>query len=239
MQNPFRFITRLPNPLRSDLFLSLAGGFAIGIGLVAAFQSSSAQARMPDHVPNPTLSASASGAKAVAVFAGGCFWGVEAVFEHVNGVSSVTSGYSGGGSENATYAKVGSGRTGHAEAVRVVYDPTKVSYGQLLQVFFTVAHDPTEKDRQGPDVGSQYRGAVFPVNKAQERAATAFIATLDKSGHFDKPIATGIEPYKGFYRAEKSHQDFLRLNPRHPYIVRWDLPKLADLKKRFPTLYRG
>ncbi len=173
----------------------------------------------------------------VAVFAGGCFWGVEGVFEHVRGVISAESGYSGGRKADADYEAVSSGRTGHAESVRVRYDPSKVSYNQLLHIFFSVAHDPSQKDRQGPDVGKQYRSAIYPANAAQSNAASAYIAQLGKSRVWKKPIATRIEPY-AFFPAETYHQDFMVKNPNHSYIRNWDVPKVAALKRLFPKSYR-
>ncbi|SMF69561.1 peptide-methionine (S)-S-oxide reductase MsrA [Allosphingosinicella indica] len=173
-----------------------------------------------------------------AVLAGGCFWGVEAVFEHVRGVKSAVSGYAGGSAEDATYAKVSSERTRHAEAVKIVFDPALVSYDQLLQVYFRVAHDPTELNRQGPDVGPSYRSAIFPQSAAQKQAAVAWIAKLDKSGAYKRPVVTRIETGT-FYPAEAYHQDFMRRNPLHPYIVVNDRPKVAALKKAFPALYRA
>jgi peptide-methionine (S)-S-oxide reductase len=177
--------------------------------------------------------------KSVAVFAGGCFWGVEAVFEHVRGVTDATSGYAGGSRLTARYPIVGTGRTGHAESVRVTYDPSKVSYGQLLKVFFSVAHDPTQVDRQSPDVGPQYRSELFTTGKAQRDVATAYIAQLDATKVFDKRIATKVEPLDGFYPAEAYHQDYLRLHPDEPYIVYNDAPKLVHLQRMFPALYRS
>jgi peptide-methionine (S)-S-oxide reductase len=173
----------------------------------------------------------------VAVFAGGCFWGVEGVFERVKGVTSVQSGYSGGTKTDADYAKVSNGGTGHAESVRITYDPAKVSYNTLLHIFFSVAHDPTQLNRQGPDIGSQYRSAIFPANAAQRAAAKAYIAQLGKAGSWKKPIVTKIETF-GFYPAETYHQDFMRKNPDHPYIRAWDAPKVAALKRLFPAIYR-
>lgn len=176
---------------------------------------------------------------ATAVFAGGCFWGVQGVFQHVEGVTNAVSGYAGGAPETADYQKVARGWTGHAEAVRVTYDPRKVSYGRLMQVFFSVAHDPTELDRQGPDVGTQYRSAIFPLNDEQARIAQAYIAQLDQAHAFPKKIATRIEPGQAFYPAEEYHQDFLVRNPRYPYIVINDLPKVENLKRLFPDVYRA
>jgi peptide-methionine (S)-S-oxide reductase len=172
------------------------------------------------------------------VLAGGCFWGMEGVFEHVKGVKSVVSGYAGGSAADANYDAVSDERTGHAEAVRIVFDPAQVSLGDLLKVYFTVAHDPTQVNRQTPDVGPSYRSAVFPQNAVQQVFAQSFIATLGKSGAYSKPIATKIEAGT-FYPAEAYHQDFMRRNPNHPYIQAWDVAKVAKLKKTWPELYRG
>lgn len=174
-----------------------------------------------------------------AVFAGGCFWGVQGVFQHVRGVTQAVSGYSGGAADTAQYETVSTGDTGHAESVEVTYDPTQVTYGRLLQIFFSVAHDPTELNRQGPDTGTQYRSALFPTNPMQRTVAQAYIAQLDASHAFAKPIVTRIEDFKGFYPAEAYHQNFLALNPNYPYIVINDLPKVANLKRLDPTLYRA
>lgn len=173
-----------------------------------------------------------------AVLAGGCFWGVEAVFEHVKGVRNVVSGYAGGSARDANYAAVSSERTGHAEAVRITYDPAQISYAQLLKIHATVAHDPTQVNRQGPDVGPSYRSAIFPQSPAQRQAAARFLAQLRASGLYKKPIATRIEGGV-FYPAEASHQDFMRRHPLHPYIVVHDRPKLARLKRTYPQLWRG
>lgn len=174
-----------------------------------------------------------------AVFAGGCFWGVDAVFRHVKGVTRVVSGYAGGAASTARYEDVGSGRTGHAEAVEVTYDPAVVSYGTLLKVFFTVAHDPTELNRQGPDAGTQYRSSVFFANDAQRTAAAAYIAELTKAAVYRRPIVTTLEPMKAFYAAEEYHQNYLALHPTQAYIVINDMPKLELLKRRLPELYTG
>ena len=173
----------------------------------------------------------------VAVFAGGCFWGVEAVFEHVKGVKRAESGYAGGSALNAQYPVVSSGRTGHAESVKVVYDPKQVSYSQLLTVFFSVAHDPTQLNRQGPDTGPQYRSAIFYGNAAQQAAANAYIAQLQRTKVFDRPVVTQVVPLVKFYPAEAYHQDFARLNPNYPYIVYHDAPKVRNLKAKLPGLY--
>ena len=173
-----------------------------------------------------------------AVLAGGCFWGMETVFEHVKGVTDVVSGFAGGSASDATYDAVSSERTGHAEAVKIIYDPKQISYGQLLKIFFTVAHDPTQVNRQGPDTGPSYRSAIFPQNAGQARAARAFIASLASAHAYKKPIATRIES-GGFYPAEAYHQDFARKHPLYPYIVVNDRPKVAALKSRYPSLFKA
>jgi peptide-methionine (S)-S-oxide reductase len=184
------------------------------------------------------LAVSINAAEQKAVFAGGCFWGVEAVFEHVKGVIDVRSGYSGGTKETANYHAVGGGETGHAEAVEIRFDPAKVTYEQLLNIFFAVAHDPTEVNRQGPDVGPQYRSAIFYVDGKQKKSANAFIAAIEASNAFEKKIATEVAPLAQFFPAEPYHQNFLKNNPDDPYIVAHDMPKLAALKEKFPDLYR-
>jgi len=173
-----------------------------------------------------------------AVLAGGCFWGMESVFEHVKGVTDVVSGYAGGTSQDAHYDKVSSEGTGHAEAVRITYDPSQVSYAKLLQIYFTVAHDPTEVNRQGPDIGYSYRSAIFPQNAEQERFARGYIDRLNASHIWKKPIATKIE-HGGFYPAEDYHQNFARKHPYFPYIVFNDRPKVVALKQKFPAIYKG
>ncbi len=188
-------------------------------------------------IPAAIINAPEAGLQAVAVLAGGCFWGTEAVFEAVKGVKSVTSGYAGGTAATATYDQVTTERTGHAEAIRIVYDPRVVSYATLLRVYFSIAHDPTQLNRQGPDVGPSYRSAIFPQSPAQDRAAGAYIMQLAKARAYPRPIVTRIETGK-FFPAETYHQDFMRKNPTHPYIVRWDRPKLAAYKAAFPSLAR-
>ena len=173
----------------------------------------------------------------IAVFAGGCFWGVDAVFKHVKGVIDVRSGYSGGEAETAQYRLVGEGDTGHAESVRVKFDPTKVTYIQLLTVFFSVAHDPTELNRQGPDTGTQYRSAIFYANKEQKKQAEDYIQAIEQSKAFSKPVVTQVVPLKAFYEAEAYHQNYLALHPTELYIVYNDIPKVEALKKKFPDLY--
>ena len=174
----------------------------------------------------------------IAVFAGGCFWGVDAVFKHVKGVSNVVSGYSGGGAATAQYEVVSSGATGHAESVKITYDAAQISYAGLLHVFFAVAHDPTQRDRQGPDVGSQYRSAIFYANEAQKETARAYIEQLNKARVFSGPIVTQVVPFVQFYPAEEYHQNYLARHPTQPYIVYNDMPKLRRLQQLFPALYR-
>ncbi len=211
----------------------LAAGAA---GLLASMLALAAWAAP---LPEPAQDLTKAGAKgqATAVFAGGCFWGVDAVFKHVKGVTAATSGYSGGVSKTAHYELVGTGATGHAEAVQVVYDPSQITYGQLLRVFFSVAHDPTELNRQGPDVGTQYRSAIFFANPDQERVAKAYIAQLNAAKSFARPIVTEVAPLNAFYAAEAYHQNYLALHPESMYIVINDLPKLGALRKQFPELY--
>ncbi|MBT2142820.1 MULTISPECIES: peptide-methionine (S)-S-oxide reductase MsrA [unclassified Rhodanobacter] len=191
-------------------------------------------------LPAPTVDAPKTTARGeqVAVLAGGCFWGIEAVFEHVKGVHQVIAGYSGGDAATAHYDEVSEGDTGHAESVQVHYDPAEVSYGTLLQVFFSVALDPTELNRQGPDVGSQYRSAIFYGNAEQKRIASSYIAQLTAAKSFPAPIVTQVVPLKAFYPAEAYHQNYFRLHPNNPYIVYNDAPKVARLKRLFPALYQ-
>ncbi|TPK90300.1 peptide-methionine (S)-S-oxide reductase MsrA [Mesorhizobium sp. B2-4-17] len=188
-------------------------------------------------IPPPAMDEKAAGGTETAIFAGGCFWGVQGVFQHVKGVTRAVSGYTGGSKENAVYETVGTGRTGHAESVEITYDPSKVTYGQLLQVYFSVAHNPTQLNYQGPDSGTQYRSTIFAENEAQKKIAESYIAQLDKAKVFPEPIVTTLETGKTFYPAENYHQDFLTLNPTYPYIVYNDLPKVANLKTLFPALY--
>ena len=176
--------------------------------------------------------------KQTAVFAGGCFWGVQSVFERVKGVVATTAGYSGGSASTATYAQVTTETTGHAESVQVIYDPSKITYGQLLRIFFSVAHDPTQLNRQGPDVGTSYRSAIFYTNEEQHRIASAYIAQLDASKVFPRPIVTQVVPVKGFYDAESYHQDYALHNPDNPYILVCDRPKIGALKQQFPELFQ-
>jgi peptide-methionine (S)-S-oxide reductase len=218
--------------------------FAVIIGLVAwtAFRALGARAPETPKIPFPAPAVDAPLAAAkteeTALFAGGCFWGVQAVFEHLKGVSSVTSGYAGGYVKSPSYESVSMGVTGHAETVNIVYDPSKLTYGQLLMVFFSVAHDPTQWNRQGPDSGSQYRSAIFYTSEEQKRIAQAYIAQLDAAKVYSRKIVTKVEPFQAFYAAESYHQDYLKNNPENPYIVYNDLPKLENLKKDFPGLYQ-
>jgi len=208
--------------------------------LAAALGSSAAQAVEASQVlpaPSRDVVASKAVTSDTAVFAGGCFWGVEAVFRHVRGVKTAVSGYAGGAAATATYEVVGSGTTGHAESVQVTYDPSQVSYGELLRIFFSVAHDPTELNRQGPDAGPQYRSAIFTRNDDQLQVAKAYIAQLDAAKVYGRPIVTQVTPLPAFYAAEAYHQNYLALHPDQPYIIYNDLPKLAALKARFPDRY--
>ncbi len=191
-------------------------------------------------VPAPALEEPPGQATSeTAVLAGGCFWGVQGVFQHVEGVTSAVSGYAGGDKATAEYERIGSGRTGHAESVRITYDSRKISYGRLLQIYFSVAHDPTQLNRQGPDIGTQYRSAIFPADADQARIAQTYIAQLDQAKVFARAIVTRVEPGRAFYPAEAYHQDYLTLNPNEPYIVLYDLPKIANLKRLFADLYRA
>jgi peptide-methionine (S)-S-oxide reductase len=189
-------------------------------------------------LPAPAYDPPASGLK-TAVLSGGCFWGVQGVFQHVRGVTSAVSGYSGGEKTTAQYETVSTGSTGHAESVSVTFDPHQVSFGRILQIYFSVAHDPTELNHQGPDEGTQYRSEIFAGSSAQVDVAKAYIAQLDKAHAFEAPIVTKVESLKGFYPAEGYHQDFLSRNPGYPYIVINDLPKVAALKSMFPEQYRA
>ncbi|MBZ9938848.1 peptide-methionine (S)-S-oxide reductase MsrA [Mesorhizobium sp. BR1-1-16] len=189
-------------------------------------------------IPAPKVDQASTGKTETAVIAGGCFWGVQGVFQHVKGVTNAVSGYSGGGASTAHYNVVGTGETGHAESVAVTFNPKEISYGQILQIYFSVAHDPTELNRQGPDTGTQYRSAIFFEGADQKKVAEAYVAQLGAAGAYPDKIVTEISPLKGFYPAEAYHQDFLTLNPDYPYIVYNDLPKIENLKRLFPALYR-
>jgi len=205
-------------------------------GLILSLNASDKAVTLPAPAVDESL-ANKSGQETL-VLAGGCFWGVQAVFQHVKGVVSATSGYSGGASNTAEYEIVSTGKTGHAESVKVVFDPSKITYGQLLQVFFSVALDPTELNRQGPDEGTQYRSAIFYGNDEQKRIAEAYIAQLNQAKVFPKPIVTQVVALKAFYPAEKYHQDYATIHPDNPYIRYNDLPKVAHLQQQFPNLYQ-
>ncbi|MFL9900393.1 peptide-methionine (S)-S-oxide reductase MsrA [Paraburkholderia fungorum] len=231
--------TRQGSRNKRSALVKLAGCVAIAASVFAAPRiANSAEAAVK--VPPPAQDEQAGTAHSeTAVFAGGCFWGVQGVFEHVRGVKQVASGYTGGAAGTAQYETVSEGDTGHAESVQITYDPTQITYGRLLQIFFSVAHDPTELNYQGPDHGTQYRSAIFPANAQQRSVAQAYIAQLDKAHVFSGPIVTRVEDFKGFYPAENYHQNFLALHPDYPYIAINDLPKVSGLKRLFPDLYRN
>jgi peptide-methionine (S)-S-oxide reductase len=220
------------------------GGVVACAGLIAVAVLALPHRSGPAHAtPLPVAVIDAPAAPAagqeVAVFSGGCFWGIEAVFEHVKGVTHAESGYAGGAASTASYEAVSTGTTGHAESVRVVFDPSQVTYGQLLQVFFSVAHDPTELNYQGPDHGTQYRSAIWYTSETQKRIAEAYIAQLGRSKAFPRPIVTEVKPLRGFYLAEAYHQDYATHHPDQPYIVYNDAPKVEHLRKDLPALYRS
>ncbi|HEV3482837.1 MAG TPA: peptide-methionine (S)-S-oxide reductase MsrA [Candidatus Acidoferrales bacterium] len=210
-------------------------GFGLAFSILACAAISASERPIPAAKVDAPRARAAK--KETAVFAGGCFWGTQAVFERVKGVLNTAAGYAGGSAATATYNQVVTETTGHAESVEVVYDPSQITYGQLLRIFFSVVHDPTELNRQGPDVGTSYRSAIFYTNDEQKRIATAYIALLDAAKVFPKPIVTELTPLKGFYRAEDYHQDYALKNPTNPYIKICDLPKISALKQQFPELF--
>jgi len=219
-----------------------SGGLIVALAVTGSllWRSAPDAAERATLVPPPAVDVPAdTDSPSIAVLAGGCFWGVQGVFQHVNGVTSAVSGYAGGSKRDAEYEIVGSGLTGHAESVEVTYDPRQITYGQLLQIFFSVAHDPTQLNRQGPDFGTQYRSAIFPRDQEQQNVARAYIAQLDGAHAFKHRIVTKIEMGRGFYPAEGYHQDFLERNPTYPYIAINDMPKLGELKRVFPERYRA
>jgi peptide-methionine (S)-S-oxide reductase len=220
--------------MRTSLIRVLSS-FALAAALTGCMAN--AATRMPLPAPTTDTTLAKTSGKQTAVFAGGCFWGTQAVFERVKGVVKTATGYSGGSAATATYDQVTTETTGHAESVQVVYDPSKITYGQLLRIFFSVAHDPTELNRQGPDVGTSYRSAIFYANDEQKRLATAYIQQLDAAHIFPRPIVTQVVPLKGFYRAEDYHQDYALHNPDNPYILVCDRPKIAALQQQFPDLF--
>jgi peptide-methionine (S)-S-oxide reductase len=225
-----------PNAARPLRLTIVAALFAVAAGTV--YWNAGAAAESPHAVPAPAVDEPASAASEVAVVAGGCFWGIQGVFQHVDGVTGAVSGYAGGSKAAADYETVSTGSTGHAESVQITFDPHRISYGRLLQVYFSVAHDPTELDRQGPDHGTQYRSAIFPANAEQAKIAEAYVVQLGKAHAFAAPIVTKIEPDKAFYSAEAYHQNYLTLHPTQPYIAINDIPKVEALKQLFPSLYR-
>ena len=223
---------------RAPIFTRSALAALIVAAAAAAFwQSPARSAEDAVVIPPPAMDEKAATGSEKAIFAGGCFWGVQGVFQHVKGVTKAVSGYTGGAKDDAVYETVGSGRTGHAESVEITYDPSKITYGQLLQVYFSVAHNPTQLNYQGPDSGTQYRSTIFAENGEQQKIAQSYITQLDQAKVFAKPIVTTLETGKTFYPAEEYHQDFLTLNPTYPYIVYNDLPKVANLKSMFPAIY--
>lgn len=234
-------LTTKPGLLR-DALRSTRGVWIALLALVAVGTFWNVPARTGESAVTLPASAidnpKAAGSLQTAVIAGGCFWGVQGVYQHTKGVRQVMSGYSGGDKATADYEKVGTGTTGHAESVRIVFDPHEITYGEILRIYFSVAHDPTELNRQGPDVGTQYRSAIFYADAAQQRIAQAYISQLEKARVFPRPIVTRVDPLKAFYPAEAYHQDFLVRNPNYPYIVFNDLPKIANLKRLFPDQYR-
>ncbi len=220
---------------------ALAVAVALGVagGALVMTQRTAMSAEAAVVIAPPAVDEPSTGAHTeTAVLAGGCFWGVQGVFQHVRGVTNVVAGYSGGARDTAEYETVSTGQTGHAESVQITYDPSQITYGRLLQIYFSVAHDPTELNRQGPDVGTQYRSAIFPANDMQKQIAQRYIAQLDKSHAFAAPIVTKTDALKAFYPAEGYHQNYLTLHPDSMYIAINDLPKVANLKRLFPTLYR-
>jgi peptide-methionine (S)-S-oxide reductase len=232
-------MTRSKHPLRILPVLALAALLVAGVAGLAASSRAAEESRVIPAYAAEAQPAAAEASEEVAVLAGGCFWGVQGVFQHTKGVLSAVSGYAGGEKQTARYETVGTGATGHAETVRVTFDPKQISYAKILQIYFSVAHDPTQLNRQGPDTGTHYRSAIFPTSPEQANTAKAYIAQLNQARVFNAAIVTKIEPNKLFYPAELYHQDFMTLNPRHPYIVVNDQPKVEDLKRIFPDLYRA
>jgi peptide-methionine (S)-S-oxide reductase len=226
-----------PKSSKSLRLAALAGTLAAAATLWHAplFGAEAPVIVAPPLVDNPK----SQGPAQTAVLSGGCFWGVQGVFEHVRGVKNVTAGYAGGEKATAQYETVSSGTTGHAESVKIVFDPAAISYGQILQIAFSVVHDPTQLNRQGPDVGTQYRSAIFYADEDQKRIAQAYISQLGQSHAFPRPIVTRVDPLKGFYPAEGYHQDYLIHNPTQPYIATYDMPKIENFRRTFPELYSG
>ena len=234
MTGPLTHTEKQTTPLLSALLMSV---LLVAAGAGIALRGSAAE--VAHMIPAPVVDGAPAATSEVAVFAGGCFWGVQGVFQHVNGVTNAVSGYAGGEQKTAHYETVGSGATGHSESVRITFDPSKISYGRILQIYFSVAHDPTQLNRQGPDFGTQYRSAIFPTSQEQARIAKAYIAQLNQARVYNAAIVTKIEPGREFYAAEDYHQDYLTRHPTQPYIVYNDLPKIEDLKRLFPNIYRA
>ncbi len=234
-------VRRFWNERRSATWPVLWGAAALLTVGLSLGQMGTSSAEAPVAVPPPARmeAVAAAATSETAVLAGGCFWGVQAVFQHVNGVTNVLSGYAGGKQATASYPLVSTGQTGHAESVEIVFDPRVVNYGTILQVYFSVAHDPTQLDRQGPDSGTQYRSAIFAADDAQAEVARAYIAQLDQARVFHDPIATSVTPLEGFYAAEAYHQDYATQHPDNPYIAYNDLPKVENLSRLFPELYQA
>jgi peptide-methionine (S)-S-oxide reductase len=221
----------------SEILPAVALAGAVALGGLALFQSVSIAAEKAVVIPPPAIDEPSSGHLEKAVFAGGCFWGVQGVFQHVKGVKNAVSGYSGGAAETAIYERIGAGDTGHAETVEITYDPSQVSYGQLLQIYYSVAHNPTQLNYQGPDHGTQYRSAIFFQTDEEKAVVEAYIAQLTAAKVYPEPIVTSLEKFEAFYPAEQYHQDFLTLNPSYPYIVINDIPKVAALQAMFPAVW--
>jgi len=232
---------RWPTPLRRVLVMALAvaalGLVGFAVVRLSPPQLAAVRAPVPDPVIDPLVMAPTRPDQEIAVFAGGCFWGMEALFEHVKGVSSVISGYAGGSAETANYPQVSHGQTEHAESIKITFDPSQISYGQLLKIFLTVAHDPTQLNQQGFDVGKQYRSAIFPTNPQQEEMAQAYIAQLNQAKIFYQPVVTQVEPFTGFYPAEDYHQEFVSRHPSNFYVMAVEKPKIKRFQQRFPDLY--
>jgi peptide-methionine (S)-S-oxide reductase len=219
------------------VFLGLST-FALLAILTSGLPRSLSNSKASQTFPDPVASLPTASGQQTAVFAGGCFWGMEGVFEHLKGVSNVVSGYAGGNARDAVYERVGTGQTGHAEAVQITYNPSQISYGQLLKIYFAIAHDPTQLNQQEPDSGTQYRSTIFFSDASQKQVAQAYISQLNEAKVFKKAIATQLSPLSKFYAAEDYHQNFLARNPTYPYIVAYDLPKIKQLQKQFPNLYK-
>jgi peptide-methionine (S)-S-oxide reductase len=227
-------LAKIATPLR---IVSVLTAIVLGVFLL---RSPLFGAEAPVIIPPPAIdNPKAAGPDQTAVLAGGCFWGIQGVYQHVRGVKNVLAGYAGGEKSTAQYEVVSSGRTGHAESVKITFDPAVISYGQLLQIAFSVAHDPTQLNQQYPDVGTQYRSSIFFADEDQKRIAEAYISQLDQAHVFARPIVTRVDPLKGFYAAENYHQDYLIHNPTQPYIAMYDVPKIENLRRTFPELYRG